>query len=349
MSGRPVSDEAPSQIPCAPASPWCLLFAHRTSADCRGDARRPWCSSRFSFNVNLRQETTAAQHDRPQFPPEGGSRSTCPAEAWVCLATLFFLSTSQNVATDQSWGGCTWGECMHSLVCTWHIQTQAGAFSGGRSNSPWSVERRRLWSEPEPEHELAKKKKHSWFFVGRISKSRAVVEEGRKRETGIGWVRKHKCAFNNTPSSCHYLFSSLGASVIWENRIHTRSFCGNFQCNWRSRGCQLRPPGRREIYWGWNSGGHKKTKKKKRFRCFRKMSKAEINLHFGFSTWLLKDFQPLWEWQLEFFWQHLPPFLPHHLHSPTAPHSQDIIKYHIRVSVWCWGTYTNSSYFVVYG
>lgn len=29
---------------------------------------------------------------------------------------------------------------------------------------------------------------------------------GGEGERGGGRVRKHKCAFNNTPSSCHYLF-----------------------------------------------------------------------------------------------------------------------------------------------
>lgn len=37
-------------------------------------------------------------------------------------------------------------------------------------------------------------------------------------------------------------------------------------------------------------GTKKKTKREKWVRCFRKMSKAAINLHFGFSTRLPKDF-----------------------------------------------------------
>lgn len=41
--------------------------------------------------------------------------------------------------------------------------------------------------------------------------------------------------------------------------------------------------------------GTKQEKKKKLVGCFQKMSKAVINLHFGFSTRLLKDFYPLWE------------------------------------------------------
>lgn len=213
------------------------------------------------------------------------------------------------------------------------MQTQTGAFSGGdapthleaSSNAAFEVNQ-----DPEGARiRISKNEKNSihGFYVGRISKRRAVVRAWGGAVSDRVGQETQMCIQQHPVLLSLSVFLARCFCHLREQNSHS-VFLQDFSVQLALERLPTQTSRSERDLLGVKQWRAQKKTRKKRSRCFRKMSKAAISLHFGFSTRLLKDFEPLWEWQLEFFWQHLPPFLPY---SPTPhPHSQHITKWRVR-------------------